>query len=461
MELLRRDPFGLRPLYFAETPAGIVWSESVWDLLRRPGVPRALDPSAAAAFLGGVPASDGSLFRGIRRVPPGHVLALENSRPRLRRYWSAPEPASEATTRMARGEAGHELLRHLRATVSQRPLPLACALSGGLDSGVLLALMAEQAPRPLALTLADDFTDGEELAATRALAEHCGATLELLAIREEDLPDHLESTVLACEEPIWNGRAVARHLFFRAARQTGVAALLSGVGADEVLWGNPPALLDMRQRLEAERVLAETVLTPDARANLRTERPHTERMPEGVLVRSRQLVLSHVLPDSTLPPECRTSFAEGIAVHLPYLSASVAEFALSLPVSWQVSGATGKRLLREAAQGLLPDHIRWAPKHARLAPSGGRSLRARARWRDLYDAWLTEAGLGALEVVDPRRVRQLLDRHQSDPADDDDTRRDALLMKLVSIAILKAAVVAEVTSPPQRGSDADQPRHGR
>lgn len=460
MELARRDPFGVRPLYFAETPGGIVWSESVWDLLRRPGVPRALDPSAVAAFLYGVLRSDGSLFRGIRRVPPGHVLDLEDGRPRLRRYWSAPEPASEATTRMARGEAGHELLRHLRGAVSQRPLPSACALSGGLDSGVLLALVAEEAPRPLALTLADDFTDGDELAATRSLAGHCGAALRVLTIREEDLPDHLEATVLACEEPIWNGRAVARHLFFRAARQTGVTALLSGVGADEVLWGNPPALLELPQRVEAERVLAETVLTPEARSNLPAE-PHTERMSEDVLTQSRRLVLSHVLPDSTLPPECRTSFAEGIAVHLPYLSASVAEFALSLPVSWQLSGATGKRLLREAAQGLVPDHIRWAPKQARLAPSGGRSVRARARWRGLYDAWLTEAGLSALEVIDPRRGRQLLDRNESDPAVDGGTRRDALLMKLVSIAIFKAAVVAEVTSPPQRGSDADQPRHGR
>ncbi len=455
MELLRRDPFGLRPLYFAETLAGIVWSESVRDLLQRPGVPRALNASAVAASLCGALASDDSLFRGIRRVPPGHVLALEDGRPRLRRYWSAPEPAAEATARLARADAGPGLLRHLRVSVSQRPLPSACALSGGLDSGVLLALVAEEAPRPLALTLADDFTDGEELATTRSLAEHCGAALEILSIREEELPDHLEATVLACEEPIWNGRAVARHLFFRAARKTGVTALLSGVGADEVLWGNPPALLELPRRVEVERALAETVLTPEARAKLPAA-PHTERMAEDVLTWSRRLVLSHVLPDSTLPPECRTSSAEGIAVYLPYLSDAVAEFALSLPVSWQVSGSTGKRLLREAAQGLLPDQTRWAPKLPRLAPGGGRSVRARARWRDLYDAWLTEAGLGALEVIDPRRVRQLLDRHQSGPAGDGDgSRRDALLMKLVSIAIMRARLGALETASPSGESHRD------
>lgn len=426
----------MRPLYFAETPAGVVWSQSVWDLLERPGVTRALEPSAVAAFLCGVLASEVSLFRGIRRVPPGHALSVEDGRPQLRRHWMAPEPASAAVVNLTPDQAGAELLRRLRASVGRRGLPSACALSGGLDSGVLLALMAEVAPRPLAVTQADDFADDDELAGARRVAEHCGAELEVLAIREEDLPDHLEATVLACEEPIWNGRAVARHLFFRAARQAGVTALLSGVGADETLWGNPSALLDLPLRAEAERALAETVLTPEARCSLPAERSRAERISEEVLARSRQIVLAHVLPDSTLPPECRTSSAEGIAVHLPYLSDAVVEWALGLPVSWQISGATGKGLLRQAVQGLVPDQIRRAPKQPRLAPSGGRSTRARARWLDLYAAWLTEAGLASLEVIDPGRVHRLLDQHRMVRASDD-AGRDALLMRLVSVAILR------------------------
>ena len=436
MELVRRDPFGVRPLYFAETPAGVVWSQSIWDLLERSGVPRALEPSAVAAFLCGVLGSEASLFRGIRRVPPGHALSVEDGRPRLRRHWMAPEPASAAVINLTREQAGAELLRRLRASVGQWRLPSACAQSGGLDSGVLLALMAEVAPRPLAVTQADDFTDGDELAGAHRLAEHCGAALEVLTIREEDLPDHLEATVLACQEPIWNGRAVARHLFFRAARRAGVTALLSGVGADETLWGNPPALLDLPERAEAERAIAETVLTPEARGSLPAERSNTERIPEEVLARSRQVVLSHVLPDSTLPPECRTASAEGIAVHLPYLSDAVAAFALGLPLSWQIAGVTGKRLLREAARGLVPEEIRRAPKRPRLAPSGGRGTRARARWHDLYAAWLTKARLAPLEVIDPGRVRRLLGRHRIAPASDDEGR-DALLLRLVSMAILR------------------------
>ena len=383
-----------------------------------------------------------SLFRGVRRVPPGQVLELEGNQ-RLRPYWTWPDGVSENAASLARGEAGPELLRLLRAAVSQQPRPLACALSGGLDSGVLLALMAEEAPSPLAMTLADDFTAGQELAATRALAAHCGAALEVLTIREEELPDHLEATVLACEEPIWNGRAVARHLFFRAARQAGASALLSGVGADEVLWGNPAALLDLPRRRQAERLLAESVLTPEARATLSATGPDTQPVPKDVLLWSRAQVLSRLLPDSILPPECRTARAEGVALLLPYLSPAFAEFALHLPVVWQVSGLTGKRLLREAARGLVPDEICDAAKVPRLAPSGGNSPRARARWLALYDAWLSGVRLRELAVVREQSVRQLLDQHRhGSGADETHVLRDALLMRLVSIAVMKAKLGA-------------------
>lgn len=338
----------------------------------------------------------------------------------------------------ANGETG--LLEHLRQAVSRMRPGAGCALSGGLDSGLVLALMSEGGEPPHAYTLVTDFGDPAELRAARTLAARRGTAHVLVHVPEEALPDHVGETVRACEEPIWNAAAVARHLFFRKVRGQGDSALLSGVGADELLCGNPEAMRAWPERLRALGRLGETLLTDGARRELReravaAETPATGADLEGL---RRGFVLT-LLPDSTLPPECRTSAAEGIEARLPYLEPCFARAALSLPASLCVQSGVGKWPLREAARGLVPEAIRAAPKAARLAPSGGGSARARRRWLELFASWLTPDRLAPLECVDDRHAAALLDRfaagETSDPAR---AIQDAVLLRLASLAILAA-----------------------
>lgn len=440
----RRDPFGQRPLYYARAGARFVTARSVRELATLTGLSPCIDRPAAARALCGALERAEALFAEVRRVPPGHELLPDGRTaawwqpPLLRRTGgSATEPENAATL----ASSARELLSLLREAVRRR-LPeaatAACTLSGGIDSGGLLAIVAKERPRVRAWTLADGSAGDAETESARRLAARPGVEHLEVGVREEDLPDHAAEAVGACEDLLWNGRAVAMRLFFREVHRAGDTAVLTGTGADEVLCGNPAGLRSLPDRLRAERALALALLTPEAAACVPAPRlapPAPERV--DPLVWLQHLALHTTLPESTLPPESRGAAAEGVAVLLPYLDTDLAAFALELPPALRAGGSVGKLLLREALRGLVPEGVRTAPKAPRLAPPGGRSPRARTKWLDLYQGWLGRGRVQDLAILDHRRVSALLEGFRR--LGDDDPRRplqDAVLMRLVSLAVL-------------------------
>jgi asparagine synthase (glutamine-hydrolysing) len=415
------DRFGQRPLYYAERAPGLHVAPRADAVLRAAGIPRRLDARAAALALCDALPPQLSLFQGLSRVPPGHAL--------LERGAAAVVLAAPA---LAPG--GRPLLEGLRAALAELERGAACALSGGLDSSLLLALLSQTGRGRRAYTLTTEYSDAAELRAAHLLAERCEAVHVVVHVAEESLPDHVGEAVAACEEPIWNGGAVARLLFFRQLRQAGEPGLLSGAGADELLCGNPAAMRSLPARRRLARELAEELLTLRARAQLGT---FVE--PAQDLESLRRELVSHVLPSSTLVPECRASAAERLEQRLPYLHDAFAGAALALPAAACVRGEVGKWPLREAARGLLPEEVRCAAKVPRLAPGGGGGRRARVRWLALYDDWLQPHRLAALECVEPARARALFDDFAGARAPEPQREvQDALLLRLVSLAMLAA-----------------------
>lgn len=411
---MRRDPFGQRPLYY--TGDGRT-ATSVWAL-ESP----ALDPQAVRAALIGALPPHRSLFQGIHRVPPGHEL---RPGPSVTRWWEPPARVPEMAPEVAVAELRHRLRSALgRLAAGSR---VACSLSGGLDSSGIVALLAEEGRAVTAWSLADDFESDGEMSRAREVAARFRAEHRVVEVSEEELPDHVPEAVRACEDLLWNGGAVARHRFFRAVREE---VLLSGVGADEVLGGGP----GLWPRAE-ERELALSLLEPGL---------------TGFFEHSQGWDRSFdALSESALPPECRAAAAAGIDVRLPYLELEVAEFGLTLPASLRQD----KALLREALRGRVPDAVVAAPKRPRLAPAGGRTARARARWLAFYAQWLAPQPLRDLGVA-AGGVAALLDTYRQLPAADPRLGiQDAVLMKIASAVILHGTLAGRKPSSKDVGQE--------
>lgn len=425
-EVARRDRFGQRSVYWAEAEGRLLVGPSLTALGRHLGSLAAWDREAAALSLLGALPPTRTLLEGVRRLPPATALVVASSRPAVR-------PAPEAPSEPPEGAPADALRRRLADAVAAATVDdPALALSGGLDSASLLALAAGSGRTIRAWSLVDDATSPEEREAARDLAGRFGAPLLLVQVKPEELPGHAEAAVRAIEEPIWNGRAVARWLFFRGLRAAGERAVLSGVGADELLCGNPAGLRTLAEREALERALARCLLpgfadppTPGVGASLAERRRH---------------VLSHTLPASTLPPDARSAADCDVDLRLPFLDPAVADLALGMPETLLVEGAVGKRVLREAMRDLLPQAVVDAPKRAGLAPVRP-APRARRAWRELYAGWLSPVRVEDALPADPRAVAALLaDRDRSGPGGASAETADAVLLRLASLVILHRAM---------------------
>ncbi len=201
--VLARDRIGKKPLLYAELPDGtFAFASELKALLALPGLPREVDLDAVDAFLAlqYVP-SPATALRGVRKVPPGHVLVWENGTITLERYWRLePEPAERSED-----EWLDEVRETVRAAVRRRliaDVPLGALLSGGLDSSIVVALMAEASSEPVR-TFTIGFPDAryDERAYARAVAERYGTRHEELEV-ELDAAELLPRVAWAFDEPL-------------------------------------------------------------------------------------------------------------------------------------------------------------------------------------------------------------------------------------------------------------------
>ena len=177
-------------------------------------------------------------------MPPGHYLLASGGEVRLARYWDFDYPAADEARPMRPDAAyAEEFGRALDEAVRLRlraDVPVACYLSGGLDSCAVLGLAARHHAGPIrAFTLTFDRPDYDEGAIAREMAEHAGADFCPVPVAQDDLADHFADAVAQAEALLLNAHGVAKYLLSRAVRAAGYKVVLTGEGADEVLAGYP------------------------------------------------------------------------------------------------------------------------------------------------------------------------------------------------------------------------------
>lgn len=229
---LARDRMGVTPLYWAETPEGVLWASELRALVQA-GVPRDLDPLAVDTFIatGRVPAP-WTMLAAVRKVPPGHFLVVDDRGARLERHWrQTGQPRIDEPDAVVLPK-----LRDALAAAVARRLPtdrdLGALLSSGVDSTLLVAVATKVlGVHPRTFTFRYLEYEGphneDESAALRAL--HFGTQHERIDVDPTEIEARFEEIVGSFGEPFTYG--LHTFLLERAAAG-GVSALLSGVGPD-------------------------------------------------------------------------------------------------------------------------------------------------------------------------------------------------------------------------------------
>ncbi len=241
--VLARDPFGIKPLYYADDGRTLRVASQVKALLRGGAVDTRPNPAGHAGFflLGSVP-DPHTLYRGVSALPAGAVLTVEQSgRVSTSRYCVIEERIAAAAD-LSVGDAPEKLRAALLDSVKHHFLadvPVAVFLSAGLDSGTLTGLSAELQPKSLrTFTLGfEQFrgTPDDEVPLAEHVAKHYETVHETRWISREEFEGDLERILSAMDQPTVDG--VNTYLVSRAAAKAGIKVALSGVGGDELFAG--------------------------------------------------------------------------------------------------------------------------------------------------------------------------------------------------------------------------------
>src|SRR6266540_4780741 len=234
--VLARDRLGKKPLLWTRLPDGtLAFASELKALLQLP-VERTLDLAAIDAYLalGYVP-GERTGIAGVRRLPPGHLLVVEDGRERLERYWRL-ESHDET---LSDDEWLERVRETVRAAVRRRlvaDVPLGVLLSGGIDSSIVTALMAEAASDPVrTFTVGFDDAAYDERGWARLVAERYGTRHEEVVL-DADVAGTLERLVRTFDEPLGDEAILPLYLICEAAR-THVTVALTGDGGDEAFGG--------------------------------------------------------------------------------------------------------------------------------------------------------------------------------------------------------------------------------
>lgn len=231
--ILARDRLGIKPLYYFNNQAFLVFASEVKALMASGRAPRDRDHDALAGFLlaGSVP-SPLTMFKSVHCLPPGHYLVWWNGRSSLRQYWDVSHQAQR--------NGGHEALRvELEQAMRQHlvsDVPLGVFLSGGVDSAAITALASRHlGSRLVTLTVAFQEQEFSEADPARAIAAHFKTKHHELLVTAADFKREMPTILARMDQPTNDG--VNTYFVSKAARTAGLKVVLSGLGGDEVFWG--------------------------------------------------------------------------------------------------------------------------------------------------------------------------------------------------------------------------------
>lgn len=466
---IARDRIGKKPLLYSHQPNGdLIFGSEFRALLRHPDVSREVDNEAIDAYLSYqcVPAPMTG-FKSIRKLEPGHWLRWKNGAIETKRYW---QPDFSKKIDISETEAITETTRLLREATKLRlisEVPLGAFLSGGVDSSIVVALMAEASDKPVkTFSIGFEEQDYSELKYAKRVAEHVGAEYNEFIVKPNAL-DVLPVLVEHYGEPYADSSAIPTYYVAKETRKH-VTVALNGDGGDESFAGYEryaamklaeryqriPSLIrkqfiektfrllpsselkrsrirDVKRFIKAAELAKTeryfrwvTAFDQQAKADIYTQDFAAEvsrwkasslldnwfskANGSGILDASLLTDQMTYLPNDLLVKVDIATMANSLEARSPFLDHKVIEFAASLPAGMKMRGLQTKSLLKKVAARLVPREVIYRRKMGFGIPVG---KWFRHEMKDFVrEVLLSEKSLGR-GIIRPEILRRYVEEH--------------------------------------------------
>jgi len=415
---LAPDHMGVKPLYYSLCDGVLVFASELRGVLTTMEE-RTLDPIAVSSLLGMqyVPAPR-SLVRGVEKLRPGHMLTWSKKGSSIERYYTPDVTKRRVSSKEIHETIGGGVKRQL---VSDRPV--GAFISGGIDSSIVLHHMSEHTSHVRTFSTSFEMVAGAEDEAAKFNADadlahrtaaHYGAEHTEFRISLSDVRASLETILADVDEPVANPTIVPQYFLSRHVRDVGVVVALGGDGGDERFGGytrhraldaahlfqHTPKLLQYGAvkikpklaKLQRELPLAfhlEFMVPEDARIVHCLRQPLSPRNTIEHMLNDRYAGMYHIddvidqfmcadretwLADESLARSDRSSMAHGLELRVPLLDLDVVHIADAISWHKKTLPHDGKRALKRAYRGYIPDYLFTQPKHGWISP-GAKWLR--------------------------------------------------------------------------------------
>ncbi len=379
-----RDRLGIKPFYYTELPDGIRFASTLPALVAAGGVNTDIDPVALhyyMSFHAVVPAPH-TILQGIRKLPPATMMVIEPDGTRKEeRYWEASYDPREEDQGRREDDWEEMLLAALRKAVKQRLLadvPVGVLLSGGVDSSLIVGLLAEAGQHGME-TFSIGFESvgtekGDEFEYSDIVAKRFDTHHHKINIVSTHMIPALESCVKAMSEPMVSHDVIGFYLLSQKVAQH-VKVVQSGQGADEVFGGYhwyPPMLESAdpvadygrvfcdRDHAEFAQAVASEYVSKDFSREFiarHFEQPGAERPVDKAM----RIDTGIMMVDDPVKRVDNTTMAWGLEARVPFLDHELVELAARMPAELKVSRG-GKHILKKAARRIIPSEVIDRPK---------------------------------------------------------------------------------------------------
>ena len=466
--VLARDRLGKKPLYWRLAAGRLTYGSELKSIMQDPDLERVIDREALDLFLQHqyVP-SPWTILKGVSKLPPASVLTWDGGEPHIERYWSPSYEPKDVRPHEELVEEGLSLIREAVRLRLRSDVPVGVFLSGGMDSSVVTALMAEQSVEPVR-TFSIGFEDQsfDELGYARAVADRYGTvhSEEIVSLDAIELLPHLAEHY---DEPFADSSAVPTFRVSQLAARH-LKVVLTGDGGDETFGGysryrvngifgtldlvptpllvaaaragrlvtrplGPQSRTQRRLRIAEglfghspdERYVAQmTSIASDTRGRLMRDRNGTARYlldvlragPTDPIDRLLRADLLTYLPEDLLVKMDRATMANSLEARSPLLDHKLVEFVARLPVENKIDGKTTKVLLRAIAKRLMPAAHIDRPKMGFAAPIGEWF---RSDLGDRFTELVLAPDAATRDHLDQAHAAEMLRQHRARVADYD------------------------------------------